>query len=165
MARITHTQVTELHRLLALWHKEINGFYRFDIAELANNLRGGINAPVLMLESYSSQYKTNPNKTSNFKDRDISFLLLDYAGNADSYDKHDEVLSRMEAIGDDIASMLDRLGKDKSHWLYMLFDAGTFKMEKIGPIMGNMYGWNILYTLGSKSPLCFEPEKWDIPAA
>ena len=163
MARISHTQVTELHRLLALWHKEIKGFYRFDMAELAGNLRNGVQTPVLMLESYSSQVKTNANKTANFKDRDISFLLLDYAGKADEYDKHDEVLSRLEVIGDDIASMLDHLRKDRTHWLYMLFDAGTFRMEKVGPLMDGMYGWNILYTLGSKNPLCFEPEKWEIP--
>jgi len=164
MAGTTHAQVTQLHRLFALWHKDIKGFYRFDMAELAGNLRNGVKTPVLMLESYSSQFKTSPNKTANFKDRDISFLLLDYAGAADNYDKHDEVLSRLEVIGDDIASMLNHLGKDKSHWLYMLFDAGTFKMEKVGPLMGGMYGWNILYTLGSKSPLCFEPEKWDLTA-
>ena len=162
MARISHTQVTELHRLLAQWHKHINGFYRFDMAELAGELRNGVKTPVLMLESYSSQIKTNPNKTTNFKDRDISFLLLDFAGKADDYDKHDEVLSRMEEIGDDIASMLDRLNKDKSHWLFMLFDAGTFRMEKVGPLMDGMYGWNILYTLSSRNPLCFEPDKWEL---
>jgi len=162
MARISHTQITQLHGLLALWHRDIKGFYRFDMAELAGNLRKGITPPVLMLETYSSQIKTSPNKTANFKDRDISFLLLDFAGKADSYDKHDEVLSSLEVIGDDIASMLDRLGKDKTHWLYMLFDAGSFRMEKVGPVLNGMYGWNILYTLGSKNPLCYDPEKWDL---
>lgn len=161
--KISHTDINNLHRAIAAAHKGIKGYYRFDFSELNGSLRRGIETPVLMLESPSSQFSRNAIKTTNFKQRDISFLLLDFAGQVDAYDKQEEVLSRLEEVADDIASLLDKFRKDKNHWLYGLFDVATYKLEKVGPIMDNMYGWNVLYSLSSHNPLCFEPDKWNLP--
>lgn len=161
---ITHATITQLHKDIAAWHKGINGFYRFDMEELTNQFRGGVDTPVLMLESYSAQLSRNANKTTHWNARDISFLLLDFTGASDDYDKQEEVLSRLEGVALDIISLLEKYRKTPGHWLYGLFDVDSVKLEKFGPWFDNMYGWNILYTLKSNQPLCFEPDKWDFNA-
>lgn len=161
MAKATHTTITNMHSEIARAHKGLKGFYRFNMSELDNNFRSGVQTPVLLLESYSSYYTRNPNKTANFKNRDISFLLLDFTGSADNYDKQEEVLSALDEIADDICSLLDKYRKDKNHWMYGMFDSATYKVEKVGPLWDNMYGWNVMYSLDNHQPLCFEDSKWD----
>lgn len=161
---INHSIITKLHKDIVRYHKDLKGFYRFNLKEIDGRLRAGVKTPVLMLESYSSQVKHNANKTTNFKERNISFLLLDFTGAADNFDKQEEVLTKLEIIGDDICTLLESYRINPDHWMYGLFDAGTFRMEKVGPIFDNMFGWNILYDVTSKNPLCFNTSKWDFDA-
>lgn len=162
---VSHSVITQLHKNIAAWHKGINGFYRFNFAELAGQLRKGVHLPVLMLESYSSQLSRNSIQTTNWNDRDISFLLLDTTIKADNYDKQEEVLDRLEGVALDIVSLLEKFRKEKGHYLYGLFDTATVKIEKVGPLYDNLYGWNVIYTLKSQEPLCLNAENWDFTAA
>lgn len=157
---IDHSTITKFHQYIADGHKGINGFYRFNWNEIEGNLRRNVKAPVMLLESYSSTMSRNSNKTANFKVRNISFLLLDYTGAPDAYNKQEEVLARLELVADDICSFLDKCRQTPGHWMYGLFDAGTFRAEKVGPIFDNMYGWNVLYDVTAKNPLCFNPDNW-----
>jgi len=164
MARTTtHTNIVQFHKDIATAHKEINGFYRFDITELTGRLRNGVVTPVLMLESHSTDLAPNQNNTSTFANRRISFLLLDFSGKVDNYDKKEEVLDNLENIALDICTFLKKCHNDKDHFLYGMVDLQTVQIEKVGPLLDNMYGWNVLYTLKNHEPMCYDAEKWDWP--
>ena len=156
---VTHLPIVEFHKQIAIKNNAINGFYRFNVAELLGQLRSGLNAPILALESHSSELEGNG--VSNFNGRAISFLVLDHAGRDDEYDKQDEVLDAMEQIVLDIISYLKQLHGDKTSWLYGKFEINTVKYEKVGPVFGDMYGWNVLYTLKNHEPMKVDATKWD----
>jgi len=163
MRAVTHKPIVEFHQGIATAHKEINGFYRFNWNEITGQFRSGIQTPAMLLESHSAALNANSNNTATFNGRNISFLLLDFTGKADSYSKQEEVLDKLENVVLDIAAYLKKLNGDRNSWLFGKFDPNNFSYEKVGPIFDNMYGWNVLYTLKNHEPLCFEPDKWVLP--
>jgi hypothetical protein len=163
MRTVTHKPIVDFHKAIQVAHKQLNGFYRFNWNEINGKFRSGVQTPALLLESHSAQLNSNPNNTTTFNGRDISFLLLDFTGKVDNYDKQEEVLDTLENIGLDIASYLKKLHNDRNSWLYGKFIIDSFKMEKVGPIFDNMYGWNVLYTLKNHEDLTFDLNKWDLP--
>lgn len=164
MVRIaTHSKIVQFHKEIATAHVDINGFYRFDITELTGLLRKGVTTPVLMLESHSTDLAENSNKTVTFANRRISWLLLDFAGKVDNYNKKEEVLDTLENIALDVISFIKKCNSDRTHWLYGMVDLQTVQIEKVGPIMDNMYGWNVLYTLKNHEPMCYDETKWSWP--
>ena len=164
MTRIaTHTKIVQFHNEIATAHTGINGFYRFDITELTGKLRSGIQTPVLMLESHSSDLAENSNKTVTFANRRISFLLLQFTGKTDNYSRKEEVLDELENTALDICAFLKKCQNDRNHWLYGMIDMQTVQIEKVGPILDNMFGWNVLYTLKNHEPMCYDASKWEWP--
>jgi hypothetical protein len=161
MRTTTHSHVVSFHQAIQKAHKELFGFYRFNWNEINGQFRSGIKTPAMLLESHSAQLSPNGNNTVTFNDKNISFLLLDFTGKADSYLKQEEVLDKLENIGLDIASYLKKQNGDRTSWLFGKFDPAAFRMEKVGPIFDNMYGWNILYNLKNHEPLIYDPDKWD----
>lgn len=161
MREITHKTIVGFHRTIATAHKEINGFYRFNWNEITGKFRSGVPTPALLLESHSAGLSTNSNNTATFNGRDIQFLLLDFTGKADDYNKQEDVLDKLENVALDIGSYLKKLSGDKTSWLFGKFDPNNFSYEKVGPIFDNMYGWNIIYVLKNHESLCFDPDKWD----
>lgn len=166
MSRITHANFVQLHRIIATAHKRINGFYRFNWNEINGKFRAGIGTPALLLESHSNDLSENANRVTTFSNRSISFLLLDFAGKADNYDKQEQVLDATENIALDIVSYLKKQSNDPDFKLfYGMFQADTVKIEKVGPIFDNMYGWNVTYTIKNHENMCFDPDKWEFPTA
>lgn len=163
MREVTHKPIVAFHKGIQVAHKLLNGFYRFNWNEINGKFRSGVGTPALLLESHSSALNTNANNTTTFNGRNISFLLLDFTGKADNYDKQEEVLDNLENVGLDIATYLKKLNGDRNSWLYGKFVTDSFKMEKVGPIFDNMYGWNVLYTLKNHEDLTFDPDKWEFP--
>lgn len=164
MARIaTHSKIVQFHKDIATANKEIKGFYRFDITELTGQLRRGVETPVLMLESHSTDLSQNQNNTTTFANRRVSFLLLNFTGKTDDYDKKEEVLDDLENVALDICAFIKKCHNDKNHWLYGMVDLQTVQIEKVGPILDNMYGWNVIYTLKNHEPMCYDAEKWQWP--
>ena len=161
MRQITHKSIVDFHKGIQVAHKQLNGFYRFNWNEINGQFRSGIATPALLLESHSAALNTNSNNTATFNGRSISFLLLDFTGKADSYDKQEQVLDALENVAIDIASYLKKLNGDRNSWLFGKFDTRSFSYEKVGPIFDNMYGWNVLYTLKNHEDLTFVPEKWE----
>ena len=158
---VSHKIIVHLHREIAVYHKGINGFYRFNLDEISNGFRKGIEAPTLLLLSNSGGLSKQSGSVATFNGRDISFYILDFTGKADNYDKQEIVLDTIEAIVLDIASYLKRLSEDKTHWLFGLFDRNSYKYEKVGPVFDNMYGWLITYTIKNHEPLCLDETQWD----
>jgi hypothetical protein len=156
---VSHATIVAYHNRIATAHKLINSFYRFNFSEINNAFRSGVVYPALLLESHDSDVRPNQNQTATFNERTISFMLLDHAP-WDDYTMQEEVLDNLENIALDICSLLDRDRKDRTHWLWGKFD-GQLKMEKVGPIFDNLYGWNIVYSIKNQEPMCFAPEKWD----
>ncbi|MRX40570.1 hypothetical protein GJU43_14875 [Flavobacterium sp. LC2016-23] len=163
MREITHAKIVQFHREMVTFNKELKGFYRFNWNEISGNFRNGVATPTLLLESHSAELNTNSNKSTTFNGRSISFLLLDFAGKADDYNKQEEVLDRLENVAIDIASYLKLLNEDRNSWLFGKFDPNTFAYEKVGPIFDNMYGWNVLYVLKNHEDLKIDPDKWEFP--
>jgi hypothetical protein len=164
MTRIaTHSKIVEFHKAIATAHVGINGFYRFDITELTGRLRSGIQTPVLMLESHSTDLAENSNKTVTFANRRVSFLLLNFSGKVDNYDLRESVLDDLENVALDIVAFLKKCRNDKTHWLYGMIDIDTVQVEKVGPLLDNMFGWNVIYTLKNHEPMCYDEAKWEWP--
>ena len=114
MRTTTHAQVVAFHEAIAQAHKQILGFYRFNWNEINGQFRSGVQAPALLLESHSSQLDTNANNTTTFANRNISFMLLDFTGKADNFEKQEEVLDTLENIGIDIQSYLNKENGDRN---------------------------------------------------
>lgn len=157
---LTFSKLVDFHSAIASAHNTIQGFYRFNINELNNQFRSGIKTPALLLESYSSNIEENSTNTVNFNNRDMSFLLLDFTGKADNYAKQDQVLDTLENVALDIVSYLKTQHKDKNSILFGMLQQNSFRLEKVGPIFDNMYGWNILYTLKNHEPMMFNADNW-----
>lgn len=160
MREVTHKPIVQFHKSIAEAHNDLNGFYRFNWNEIAGQFRSGVSTPALLLESHSSNLNPNKNKTTHFNHRQISFLLVDFTGKADAFDKQEEVLDHMENIGLDVGSYLVKCHNDRDHFLFGKFEASTFRMEKVGPIFDNMYGWNVLFELKNHEPMCYDETKW-----
>ena len=161
MARtVTHKIIVDFHRELARYHKGINSFYRFNWNEIAGKFRNGITGPALLLESHSAELAPNPNRSTTFNERAISFLVLDFAGKADDYQKQEVVLDATENIVLDIAAYVKQLNEAKGHWLYGLIDLKDFKYDKVGPLWDGMYGWNVTYQVRNKESMIVNPEVW-----
>ena len=158
--RHTHSDIVNLHETIANLHVDIKGFYRFNFNEITSNLRSGVEAPVLLLESHSSELESLTKMVSNFNSRNISFVLLDFGGKQGEYDRQNEVLDSLENIVLDIISYLVRENKNTESWLFGMFDINTVKIEKVGPIFDNMFGWNVLYSLKSHESMQFDSRKW-----
>ena len=158
--RRTHSDIVSLHEVIANSHIEIKGFYRFNFSEITSNLRSGVEAPVLLLESHSSELESLTKMVSNFNSRNISFLLLDFGGKQGDFDRQNEVLDSLENIALDIISYLVNENKNRSSWMFGMFDINSVKIEKVGPILDNMFGWNILYVLKSHESMEINPIKW-----
>lgn len=163
MRTVTHKPIVDFHRSIQVAHKDLNGFYRFNWNEITGKFRSGIQTPALLLESHSAALSQNSNNTTTFNGRSISFLLLDFAGKTDDYNKQEEVLDKLENVAIDIATYLKKLNGDRNSWLFGKFDPSGYSYEKVGPIFDNMYGWNILYTLKNHEDLTFQPDKWEFP--
>lgn len=161
MSRKTHSQVVSFHKGISTAYKGINGFYRFNISEITGQFRSGIKTPALLLESHSNQLESQTKMVSNFNAKSISFIVIDFAGKAGEFDKQELVLDQTENIALDIISFLVYQHKLNGSWLFGMFDINSVKIEKVGPIFDNMYGWNVIYTLKNPEPMTFDPEKWD----
>lgn len=160
--KVTHHPIVKFHHEIAKAHKEINGFYRFDFNEIKGSFRSGIGTPALLLESHSNDLSENQNKTASFSNRAISFLILDFTGAADDYDKQECVLDATENIALDIISYFKELYKKQDDFFKDL-DLSRISIEKVGPIFDNMYGWNVTYTLKNSEPMCYDATKWKWP--
>ena len=161
MARNTHNQIVEFHKSIANAHIGVNGFYRFDMAEIVGKFRSGVGTPALLLESHSSDFESQTKMVSNFNSRRISFMLLDFAGKVGNFDKQNEVLDNIENIALDIVSYLVLQNKTRDSWLFGMFDINTVQIEKVGPIFDNMYGWNVIYSLKNHESMVFDATKWN----
>jgi hypothetical protein len=157
---LTHSKLVQFHNDIATAHNGINGFYRFNWNELQNKFRSGIGKPALLLESYSAQIEENQNNTTNFNSKDMSILIIDFAGKADDYNKQEEVLDRLENVVLDVISYLKKEHKNRDSILFGMLEANSFSYEKVGPLFDNMHGWNLLYRLKNHEPMCFNPDKW-----
>ncbi len=155
----THKNIVKVHEDIATAHKRINGFYRFDFSELAGNFRAGVGTPALLLESHSNDLNENANKTITTAQRAISFLIIDFAGKADDYDKKEEVLDDTENIALDVISYFKKQYKEQLPFFRNL-DLSRVSIDKVGPLFDQMYGWNVTYILNDKEPMCFDPEEW-----
>lgn len=160
-SRKTHSQIIEFHKKIAAAHIGINDFYRFDVNELIGQFRSGIKTPTLLLESHSSELESHTKMVSNFSSIKVSFILLDFAGQKNDFDKQNEVLDRLENIALDIVSYLVTQNKTNGSWLFGMFDINSVKIEKVGPAFDNMYGWNVIYSLKNHEPMIFNPDKWN----
>lgn len=158
---VTHKPLVNFHRGIAVAHKGINGFYRFNWNEINGQFRSGIGTPALLLESHSSELESLTKGKTNFNNRSVSFLLLDFAGKVNDFDGEDDVLDNTENIILDILAYLKKLSEDKDSWLYGLYDPNNVSYEKVGPIFDNMFGWNVIYTLKNHEKMCYDPERWD----
>ncbi|WP_313138406.1 hypothetical protein [Myroides sp.] len=158
--KISHKTIVTFHKEIAEKHVDINGFYRFNWNEIEGSFRSGVATPTLLLESTSSDFSENPNKTTSFNNRRVSFLILNYAGRANDFDKQEDVLDETEAIALEISAYLKTMSNDSSSWLYGLYDVDSLKIEKVGPIFDNMFGWNVIYTIKNKQTMVMDPSKW-----
>jgi len=161
MTRIaTHAKIVQFHKDIAEAHNLIHDFYRFNWNEITGSFRSGVNTPALLLESYSSDFESQTKNVTNFNKKDISFLLLDFAGQQNDFDKQEEVLDRLENIALDIVSYLVKENKNQMSLLYGKLDINTVKIEKVGPIFDNMFGWNVLYNFKNHEDMTFDPTNW-----
>lgn len=159
MRTTTHSSIIDFHKKIAIAHKQLNGFYRFNFQEITGSFRAGIQTPALLIESHSIKLDENQNKTTSFADRAISFLILDFTGKADSYDRQNEVLDATEQIALDIVAYFKKLYNERDK-LFQNLDLTSIAIEKVGPIFDNMYGWNVTYTLKNQEPMIYETDKW-----
>ena len=161
MRKLDPNKLLQFHNEIATKHKEVNGFYRFNWNEIEGKFRSGIGTPALLMESHSSILTTNTNKVANFNNHSLSLLVLDFTGKPNNFDKQDQVLNNTWYIVMDIVSYLIKENKNPNSFLHMLFNVDSVRIEKVGPIFDNMYGWNLLYSLKNQEPFCFESNKWD----
>lgn len=159
--KVTHKKIVDFHQEIVAKYKGLKGFYRFNWNEIEGQFRSGVQTPALLLESTSSDFTRTENKVGSFNNRRVSFLILDFAGKVNDFDKQEEVLNTNEGIALDIAAYIKTQSDKPNHWLYGLYDVSSLSIEKVGPIFDNMFGWNVLYTLKNKESMMVDPDKWE----
>jgi hypothetical protein len=158
---ITNKTITAFIKSIATAHVDIKDFYRFNIQEVNNALSHSIQLPALLLEAPSINLTSQTKMVSNFNVRNISFLILDYVDGTDNFESEEEVLENCEGLALDAISYLVKCAKDPSHFLFGKFDINTVRIEKVGPVFDNMFGWNVLFDIIAQEPMCYVPEKWN----
>lgn len=159
--KIDPNKLLQFHQTIATKHKLLKGFYRFNWNEIEGQFRSGVQTPALLLESHSSVLSSNANKVANFNTQSLSLVVLDFTGTFNDFEKQEQVLNNTWYIAMDIVSYLVKENANPNSFLYMLFNVDTVRIEKVGPIFDNMFGWNILYDIKNREPFCFEPDKWN----
>lgn len=159
--KIDPDKLLQFHKEIAEKHKQLKGFYRFNLNEIEGQFRSGVQTPSLLMMSQSNVLSSNPNKVANFNTHSMSILIIEFAGKPNDFDKENTVLNDTYYIALDVVSYLVKENKNPQSFLYMLFDIATVRIEKVGPIFDNMFGWNLLFDLKNHEPFCFEPEKWE----
>jgi hypothetical protein len=157
---ITHNKIIAYFKDLAAQHKQLNGFYRFDLDEARSSLRTGIALPALFLESHSADLESQTNQVTTFNNRTISFLVLDRS-KARDFDKVNDIRDTAESVILDIIARMKRDSKDRDHWLYNLFDVNSVVMDPGGPIFMDLYGINCRLLLKNKETMVYNPEVWN----
>lgn len=159
--KIDPAKLLAFHQEIATKHKSINGFYRFNLNEIEGQFRSGIQTPALLMMSQSNVLSSNTNKTVNFNTNSMSILILDFGGVPNDYDKENLVLNDTYYLAMDVVSYLVKQNKNSNSFLHMLFDVDSVRIEKVGPIFDNMFGWNVMYDLKNHEPFCFDEDKWE----
>lgn len=159
---LTYTQLLDFHKSIANAHVDINDFYRVDFDELQGQMRAGINGfPVLFMEAPSIAISSETKGVTNFGNRANSILILDNVYDREDFPAVEAALEKTHRIALDIISYLLKCSKDSNHFLFGKFDSNTVSIEKVGPIVDNLYGWNILYQTKSFESMQFNPDKWN----
>lgn len=150
----------DFHQEMANKHKCIHGFYRYNLNEIEGRFRAGIETPALLMLSSSSMLSRNENKTANFNTHSLNLLLIDFAGKPGDYEKQEAILNDTYYLALDCVSYLEHQRKQRESPLFMLFDTDSVRIEKVGPIFDNMFGWNLIYDIKNPEPLCYDENKW-----
>lgn len=158
---ISYKSIVKFHKDIAAAYVDLKGFHRFNFKEINTKMRSGVLAPCLALEAPSSELNSETNNVSNFNNREISFVIIDFGGRPDNFDKQEEVLDRMEVICLDVLAYFVEQNKNRESFLFGKFNINTVRIEKVGPIFDNMFGWNVIYTLKNHQPMKVNTEKWD----
>lgn len=161
MARLVrHGVIRDYFKQIATEHKLIKGFATFNLNQAREQLRSGLDTPILLLESASSEL--DGGKTSTFNIRTISFLIMEHVPPL-NFEEEDNIKERSEQYTLDILSRIQRDAQNPAHWLFGLFDKTTVVSDTPPEyLFGDMMGYNTRLELKNHEPLCFEPEKWDL---
>ena len=158
---ISYSDLYNFHQLIANAHVDIRSFYRIDFAELQGALRHQVEqSPVLFMEAPSIMLSSENKGVSTFGNRANSLLILETVREIDNTQEVEDALTKTERIALDICSYLDHKSKDSSHFLFGRFDINNVAIEKVGPLIDNYYGWNILYQIKTFESMKYNPEKW-----
>lgn len=161
MNSISYKQIQEFTQSIANAHVDIKDFYRVDFEELQGALRTNIKGfPVLMMEAPSVVLSSESKGVSTFGTREMSLLVLTNVSERENFQETENALDTAHRIALDIVSYLKKCANDENHLLFGRFDINTVRLEKVGPIIDNLYGWNLLYEIKSFESMVFNPSKW-----
>ena len=161
MNSISYKQIQEFHQSVADAHVDIKDFYRVDFEELQGALRTNIKGfPVLMMEAPSVVLSSESKGVSTFGNREMSLLVLTNVTERENFQETENALDTTHRIALDIVSYFKKSAQEESHILFGRFYINTVRLEKVGPIIDNLYGWNILYEIKSFESMQYNPAKW-----
>lgn len=161
MNSISYKQIQEFHQSVADAHVDIKDFYRVDFEELQGALRTNIKGfPVLMMEAPSVVLSSESQGVSTFGTREMSILVLTNVTDRENFQETENALDTTHRIALDIVSYFKKSAQQEDHILFGRFDINTVRLEKVGPIIDNLYGWNLLYEIKSFESMIFNPAKW-----
>ena len=153
---------------LADKHVDIKSHYRWNISEIAEAMRSGVEYPVMAIDS--PEVSTSGDRSSRFHYNSMAFTILAKPENirgADKYAEQNEVLNECLQIGYDVenrivADSAQRERNGEKNWLYNLLDLSSFNFQKVGPIYTDgLYGYRCEFLIKNAVPKVVDASKWN----
>ena len=153
------------HKLLAHVDKTHHTFYQIDIEDILNGLAMKNKDLSILIEC--PETKTQDEKSDNIRKlKQGAFLILKEAINDNMADR-EAILDLTEEVAEDVVSKLmndtrkSRLPGAMQPKINV--DANSIRIQKVGPILTNHFGWRVEFTLNStfSNGLQLDVTKWN----
>lgn len=133
-------------------------FYAFDADELDTGFRGEIQYPALVLEYPESSF-SGPSLSHIVEKLTGAFWVTTGSVSPNDTKAIKEALKKSKDIGYSIVSKMVQDFKDRR---VMYFNTDQVKMNKIGPIMDDLYFYRFEFYISVpvNNELCYSPEDW-----
>lgn len=168
--QLTHNDIINKLKELAIKHKEINTCYRWNLNEFDTDVRPDTTFPFMPVESPTIEpSNTESNLLLNYRCA-FNILGMDNVDTSDIYNETDinKVLNNNLNIALEVARKLIadcsvpfNTDETPNKW-YSRLDKLSFQFTKIGPVTANyLYGYRCEFVLNPKFSLKIDEAKWN----
>jgi len=155
---MTQKQYFNYFELKAEQHTDISGSKKWNLRDLADNLRKKLTGKWMFIDPVENDYEDN-SSDGYFKRPNGGFMILAQAKHADT-EEQEQVIDECEAIAEEIVRRMRYDSRQYDNLPFLDFNLNTLDTRPIGPIFGDLYGLRVSFELENEFSLEVDADKW-----